>query len=188
MIPPWLHVLSIAALALGALCALLIALDESRHPQHMWIMNVVWPITALFGTLVWLWGYFRYGRLTTHERMHTAKQASLNEQKPFPIIVGEGTSHCGAGCTLGDICAEWLAFAVPGIPVALGWHSIFTEKMLAVWILDFLFAYLFGIVFQYFTIALRRRPYLRQSTISNSLNGRLELAFGPWNTVGTFDS
>lgn len=35
---------------------------EHRHPQHMWIMNVVWPVTALFGT-VWIgWQHFTYGR------------------------------------------------------------------------------------------------------------------------------
>ena len=53
MIPAWLHVLSIASLALGALCAAVIAPNPVRHPQHMWIMDVVWPVTALFGT-VWI--------------------------------------------------------------------------------------------------------------------------------------
>jgi hypothetical protein len=41
MVPAWFHVLAIASLALGAGCALLTAIDVSRHPQHMWIMNVV---------------------------------------------------------------------------------------------------------------------------------------------------
>ena len=47
MIPGWLHGLSIAYLSLGALAAMTIAADEIKHPQHMWIMNVVWPVTAL---------------------------------------------------------------------------------------------------------------------------------------------
>jgi len=41
MIPAWLHALSIAYLLLGALCAVVIAIDAARHKQHMWIMNVV---------------------------------------------------------------------------------------------------------------------------------------------------
>ncbi|HEX5327031.1 MAG TPA: DUF4396 domain-containing protein [Acetobacteraceae bacterium] len=49
MIPGWLHGLSIAALALGGVSALVIVADLRRHRQHMWIMNLVWPITALFG-------------------------------------------------------------------------------------------------------------------------------------------
>jgi len=51
MIPAWLHILSIASLLLGAACAVLIGAHLRRHKQHMWIMNVVWPVTALFGTL-----------------------------------------------------------------------------------------------------------------------------------------
>jgi hypothetical protein len=156
MVPTWLHVLSVLSLVVGVLCALGIAIDETMHPQQMWIMNVVWPITALFGSVLWLWGYFRYGSLATHERMHAAKQAGKNapnEQKPFAAMVAEATSHCGSGCALGDLAAEWLAFAVPVIAVWLGWHTIFSEKMFAVWVLDFIFAYAFGIVFQYFTIA-----------------------------------
>ena len=63
-----------------------------------------------------------------------------------------GASHCGAGCTLGDICAEWLCFLVPAVAVWFGWRSLFGEKMEAVWVVDFLFAYAFGVAFQYFTI------------------------------------
>jgi hypothetical protein len=54
---------------------------------------------------------------------------------------------------LGDLCAEWLAFAMPGVAVAFGWHSLFQEKTFAVWVLDFVLAYGFGVLFQYFTIA-----------------------------------
>ena len=36
------------SLALAFISALVIALDEVRHPQKMWIMNVVWPLTALY--------------------------------------------------------------------------------------------------------------------------------------------
>jgi hypothetical protein len=49
--------------------------------------------------------------------------------------------------------AETLAFAFPGIAIWLGWHSLFADKTFAVWSLDFVAAYLTGIVFQYFTIA-----------------------------------
>lgn len=33
-----------------------------------------------------------------------------------------------------------------------GWHGIFGERIFAVWVVDYIFAYAFGIVFQYFTI------------------------------------
>ena len=114
MIPSWLHDLSIAYLVFGAVCAIIIAVDEIRHPQHMGIMNVVCPVTALFGTAWILWQYFTYGRLATHEKMHTAMERdekSPNKRlTPFPVMVGNGALHCGSRCTLGDICAA----AMPG--------------------------------------------------------------------------
>jgi len=148
-------------LLLGAACALLLAIDEKRHPQKMWIMNVVWPVTALFGSVFALWGYFRYGRLAAQDGVseHTAVT-------PYPAIVGKGSSHCGAGCTLGDICAEWLVFAVPAVAAWFGWHTLFETKMFAAWIVDYLFAYAFGIAFQYFTIKPMRNVTVLQGLLA----------------------
>jgi Domain of unknown function (DUF4396) len=147
MIPLWLHALSIGALILGALCALVLLADVLRHPQHMGIMNVVWPITGLYAGPLALWGYFRFGRVSHHGHGDGAYA------KPFFAAVGIGATHCGAGCTLGDILAEWLCFGAPAVAVWFGWQSIFPDKIFAVWIVDYIFAFTFGIVFQYFDIA-----------------------------------
>jgi hypothetical protein len=166
MSPPWLHVLSLAALIFGFACAIAIAIDLTRRPQHMFIMNIVWPVTALFGGAAALWGYFKYGRLATHAKakaaMERKEEPPHRRLTPFPVMVGKGTTHCGAGCTLGDICAEWLAFAFPAIAIALGWQSIFPEKIFAVWVFAYALAFIFGIVFQYMTIApMRDLPFLQ---------------------------
>jgi hypothetical protein len=157
MIPAWLHALATGALISGGVCALIIMVNVVRHPQHMWIMNVVWPVVALFSGPIALWGYFAYGRLASHDIMKPAMERGekppSKKQTPFSVMVGKGAAHCGSGCTLGDIVAEGLCFAVPAIAVWFGWQSIFAEKMFAVWIVDFVFAFAFGIVFQYFTIA-----------------------------------
>jgi branched-subunit amino acid transport protein len=170
MIPVWLHDLSIAYLSLGAVCAAFILFDLVCHPQKMWIMNVVWPVTALFGTVWIVWQYVAYGRLAAREEARPAMKGHESpqgrRQTPFPIMVANGTLHCGAGCTLGDIVAEWLVFAVPAIAIAFGWNRIFGEKMFAVWIVDYLFAYAFGIVFQYFTIAPMRGLSLGQGIVA----------------------
>ncbi len=55
------------------------------------------------------------------------------------------TSHCGAGCTLGDTIAEVSIFAF-----GIVW---FGSKMGTAFALDFALAYAFGILFQFFTIA-----------------------------------
>ncbi|MFD0642242.1 MULTISPECIES: DUF4396 domain-containing protein [unclassified Bradyrhizobium] len=38
------------------------------------------------------------------------------------------------------------------IAVWAGWHSLFSEKMFAIWIVDYIFAFVLGVAFQYFTI------------------------------------
>ncbi len=160
MIPHWFTILSIVMLALGGLCALIIVGDLfSGHAQHMGIMNVVWPVCSLFGTVLVLWAYFRFGRMGSHKKvMEARKQGEEPPQKssPFPVSVGKGALHCGSGCTLGDICSEFLALGVPAVTVWLGWKSLFPDshagKMFAVWILDYIFAFLFGVAFQYFAI------------------------------------
>lgn len=143
--PGWLSALSLAWIVLGAVCALAIVVDGVRHPQKMWIMNVVWPITALFGTVLWLAAYYAWGRNVP------GVEHSANQQ-PFAAMVMKGTSHCGAGCALGDIIVEWSAAIFPAVAVWFGWHTISSEKTFAVWIPDFIVAFLLGIVFQYFTI------------------------------------
>lgn len=152
--PGWLHLLAIAMLALGGVAAAIVALDVVRHPQKMSIMNLVWPLVALFGTVAALWAYRRYGRTDGRDR-----------DTPFAAKVGISTCHCGAGCTLGDIAAEWLAFAVPGIAGALGWGTLFHEKLFAVWVLDYIFAFVIGIAFQYFSIAPMRNLGVREGIV-----------------------
>lgn len=142
--PSWLHILATTSLLIAGLCAAIVTIDILRRPQKMWIMNIVWPITALFGSVVWLAAHWRWSR-----RKGADDSA---EDIPFPVTVGKGASHCGAGCALGDLVAEWLAFAFPVIAIWFGWHSLFAEKTFAVWIPDFLFAFGFGILFQYYSI------------------------------------
>lgn len=147
MVPAWLHALSIIGVAAGIACALLIAADEFRHPQRMAIMNAVWPLVALFAGVLAVAAYLRWGR-------DGGRHARA-------VSVGIGAAHCGSGCALGDLCAEWLAVAVPGVAGMFGWPWLFPERMFAVWVLDFVFAFGFGIVFQYFSIAPMRGLGLR---------------------------
>ena len=151
MIPSWLHLLSWASLLLGGVCAAFIGLDVIRRPQKMSIMNVVWPTTALFGTVLTLWLYRRYGRLKARDASKT------DPDIPFPIVVAKGALHCGSGCMIGDIFVETLAFLVPAILVGFGWRWLIDEKMFGAWGLDFVFAFVLGIVFQYFAIVPMRK-------------------------------
>jgi hypothetical protein len=152
MIPVWLHWLAWIALGIGLISAMAISLDEIFHPQQMWIMDVVWPVTALYAGPLALWAYYRYGRLSTRQKAMEARQRGQEppgKGKPFAATVALGTTHCGAGCSLGDLCAEWLVFAT-GVTL---WPLPHHKHLFAAWSIDFAFAYVLGIVFQYFTIA-----------------------------------
>jgi len=61
-IPGWLLIVASISLALGVACAVLVAADIARHPQPMRVMNVVWPVCALFGSVLWAAAYFWWGR------------------------------------------------------------------------------------------------------------------------------
>ncbi|MGY4466907.1 hypothetical protein ACVWWK_002589 [Bradyrhizobium sp. LB9.1b] len=152
MIPIWLHNLALACLAVGIVCAIIIAIDLTRHPQRMRIMNVVWPVNALFGTVLTLWLYYRFGRLAARHATERNKHSDGKKQTPFSVMVAKGAMHCGAGCTLGDMIAESLVLAFPVIAIWAGWKSLFSEKMFAIWVVDYLFAFVLGVAFQYFTI------------------------------------
>lgn len=143
--PSWLHVVSTASIVLALVCAAIIVIDEVRHPQKMGVMNAVWPLTALFGSVSWLAAYFLWGRNVPDSNV-------ANVEQPFAAVVMKGTSHCGAGCALADIVVEWAAYMFPAIAVWFGWHGFFAEKTFAVWIPDFLVAFLLGIQFQYSSI------------------------------------
>ncbi len=154
--PQWLTTLSIISLCIGGLCALIILCDLALRPQHMWVMNIVWPVTALFGTFLAVWAYFRYGTLASKPAVEEAERRGQKPPNkrltPFPMMVGKGTTHCGSGCALGDLCAEWLVFFVPVVAAWFGYKTLFEHKIFAVWIVDYLFAFAFGVAFQYFTI------------------------------------
>lgn len=63
-------------------------------------------------------------------------------------------SHCGAGCTLGDILAEFVIF---GLGAAIAGQAVYAEMAG-----DYLAAVALGIVFQYFAIAPMRGLSLRK--------------------------
>jgi len=112
----------------------------------MGIMNVVWPVSALYFSFIALWAYYRFGRRNirdavaqdaTHQR-HAGHNAS--GANPSAAQVAVGTSHCGAGCMLADLVCEF-AIAAPVSPSSGRCSGRSTPLTWAL-----------GIVFQYFAI------------------------------------
>jgi hypothetical protein len=147
MPPTWLTVVAWISLAVAVLSALAILHDiyGRGRRQRMGIMEAVWPVTALYLGPLALWAYRRWGRPDAPE--HGER-----------VAVGIGVSHCGAGCTLGDIIGAWLVFA-------LGW-TLLGLALPAEYLVDFALAFMLGIVFQYFSIAPMRGLGLRDGILA----------------------
>jgi hypothetical protein len=141
-VPTWLAGLAIASLILGFGSALVIGIDLSRRPQPMAIMNAVWPITALYFGPVAVWWYWTLSRAMPREG--SAHHEHQPKRAFWQTIIVEAT-HCGAGCTLGDVIAEFAIY--------FSGFSIAGSALLTEYAGDFVLAYAFGVVFQYFAIA-----------------------------------
>lgn len=70
-LPTWLLVVSWISLGLGVLSAVFIAMDISRRPQPMKVMNVVWPIDGLWGSVGWVAAYLWWGRADSAKRLNS---------------------------------------------------------------------------------------------------------------------
>jgi len=147
MPPSWLTVLAWAALAAGLASAAVIVFDiygRGYRQQRMPVMEAVWPITALYFGPVAVWGYRRFGRPSSGRwlRQHSTDHPP---DKPRWAGVAVDVCHCGAGCTLGDIIAEFGVFALAA--------TVAGATLWAEMIGDYLLAVTFGLAFQFFAIA-----------------------------------
>jgi hypothetical protein len=113
------------------LCCLFITFDVIRRPQKMRIMNLVWPLTALYAGPLAIWAYCKLG-----------KHQAYNP--PFWQSVLKGCLHCGSGCTLGDLISAWVLLAVP--------VKLFGSQLAGEWEVEYIVAFLTGVLFQYYAI------------------------------------
>lgn len=154
---PWLTALAVAALVVALLSAGYLALDiwQRGYRQPMPVMEAVWPVTALYLGPLAIWGYRRFGRPAS-----TKWRAANGEPptKPRWAVTAIGVSHCGAGCTLGDIAAEFTVFA---LAVTVAGQALFAE-----FIGDYVLAVALGLAFQYFAIAPMRGLGFREGIVA----------------------
>jgi hypothetical protein len=151
MPPEWLTVVAWIYLCVCFVCSAVIGYDivVGHRRQPMGVMNLVFPITALyFGpaalALYWRWG--RVGARAGRSPMPMPMpMAGAGMARPGWVTMAIEVSHCGSGCALGDLISEWLIYA---LALAVAGRVLFAE-----YIGDYVLAVAFGIVFQYFAIA-----------------------------------
>lgn len=147
-----LHVIAWLSLGTAFFGAAMITVHEIRNPQKMMVMNLVWPLTALYLSVFGLFLYFRLGvpMAKSHGR-HSGESQMVMGQKASPTTADAAVSatHCGAGCVLGDIVSEVAVYASGAV--------IFGSMLWASLVWDFVAAWSLGIAFQYFTIVPMRK-------------------------------
>src|SRR5438270_12731634 len=106
MAPTWLTVLAWISIATALVCAGLIVLDVfvRGYRQHIWIMNVVWPLTALYsGPLGWL----AYRRLGAWTALAIGASRPAQGTTGFRVRGGLATLTAGLGVRSGTWSASW---------------------------------------------------------------------------------
>lgn len=143
-VPAWLTIVSWVFIGLGLLSAALIVADIYLlgYRAHAKIMEAVWPLTALYAGPAGLAAYARWGRPMSHKWM-TARGRGM-PRRPFWAGTAVSATHCGAGCVLGDLIAEWVVFAAG---LTLAGFALPVEYPF-----DYVLALSWGILFQYFVI------------------------------------
>jgi hypothetical protein len=182
--PEWLHILAWIYIGISIASASFVLVDTIRHRQKMWIMQPVWVISALYFSILAVYWYVRTRPAMTmgSEEGGNKRKRRRGSESPQPVQVAVAVLHCGAGCTLGDAIAE---NAVPAL--GLTFAGTFGSRL----IIDFVLAYAFGIVFQYFTVAPVRnlsfgdgiRAAIKADTISISM---FELGMFGWMALVYF--
>jgi Domain of unknown function (DUF4396) len=140
--PGWLTIIAWISLVAAAVSAGAIVYDIYGRGvrQHVRVMEAVWPITALFLGPLGRLAYTRIGR----PRVVSRAEPAYAQEPPEWHGVFISATHCGAGCALGDLIAEWVVFAAA---LTIAGVTLWPE-----YLIDFTLAYAFGIVFQYYAI------------------------------------
>lgn len=169
-LPLALVILGTIFIGLGLIGSLIIGVDilyRRGWKSMMAIMIPVYVLNALYLAPITLWTYFNYGRPEASSKSQsTSKDGYYGEHggshgksdgpehshchtggssRPMFATVTVAVCHCGAGCLLGDIVGEWIVY---GTDARINGHHLWVE-----FLVDYGFALLFGIIFQYFSIA-----------------------------------
>lgn len=119
MPPSWLRASAVAWISLAAAFAsaamILYDIFGRGHRQRMWIMEPVWPVTALYlGPLGW-WAYRRWGRSNSPAyTAATGRQAEHGEAHPAHPT-GAAQRRLTKRSSPSSICLQVIVIA-PGLP------------------------------------------------------------------------
>jgi hypothetical protein len=145
MIPGWLTAVSWAYVGLALLCAAIILYDVygRGYRQRTSVMNVVWPITALYFGPLALPAYHRWGRPRSEKWQ---KEHGSAPEKSLPATAATGVIPGGAASAIGHVIGVPLV-VLTGLTIAGQslWVMILVIAVIAT-VLLFAFEYFFSTV------------------------------------------
>jgi hypothetical protein len=100
---------------------------------------------------------------------HVGSADPARPARPGWATMAIEVSHCGSGCTLGDLISEWVIYA---FALAVAGRVLFAE-----YIGDYVLAVALGIVFQYFAIAPMRGLGVRDGLVAAAKADFISLTF-----------
>ncbi|MCX8957455.1 DUF4396 domain-containing protein [Erwinia psidii] len=133
--------LAILFILLGICTAIMIAKDLIQHPQPIKIMNLVWPLTGLYMPFI---GWLAWWYLGRKSRAVLPLHPLPKNRTPGFKQLFSSTSHCAAGCVLGDI----IAVPIISLTKSLSVHATLATHA----ILSLGLSLIFGILFQYLAV------------------------------------
>ena len=144
-----LSLLSILFIIISVIQFFVILIDIVKSPQKMFIMNIVWPLTGLYFPILGIIGYYSLGKTNNDSHSHHSHShhSHSHHSKPFWQSVTISTTHCSAGCSLGNLIGAPIIFLF-GI-------TFFNNELATTLITEFILAYIFGLLFQYFHMEIK---------------------------------
>lgn len=154
-----LRIISGIFVGLGFLSALIVYVDINLgRYQKMSIMNIAWVITCSYSCFLGLYMYYKYGRADKPTMdmggmdmssghacgQMTPKSDAAKKPAPMWVKVFVSCTHCGAGCGAADVLSENFIFYLN--------ITFWGLRLYAAFIIDYILALIFGIVFQYLNI------------------------------------
>ncbi len=145
MIPAWLTAVSWFFVGLALLCAAAILYDVygRGHRQRVRVMELVWPITALYLGPLALPAYHRWGRPRSEKWQ---KEHGVAPEKSLPAVAATGGIPGGAASAIGHVIGVPLVvfsgLTIAGEPL---WVMILLIAVIAT-VLLFAFEYFFSTV------------------------------------------
>ena len=173
-----LNLIAVFLVCSGIGIAVHIAIDLTHRPQSMKIMNVVWILSALWGSYLALWAYNKFGRSSPMKAEDDGMKMDMSGMKDMSDMKGMDMSGMKDNMEMdmamqGEMSMQgmqrpyWQSVALSALHCGAGctladiigeWFTNYVpvtvagSQLFGNWVLDFILALMIGVYFQFYAI------------------------------------